>query len=143
MPIKLNISEKGKAWKIEVEPDVLSGKSIGDVVHGKEIKHELEGYEMEITGGSDIAGFPMAKNIEGIGLKKALLSKGWGMRNNQEGLRLRKTLRGNKVSEKISQLNMKVTRTGKKHLAEIFPDQNKPKEVKSEEKPAPAENESA
>lgn len=137
MPLKLNISEKGKAWKLEVEPDVLSGKSIGDKVHGKELKSELEGYEMEITGGSDFSGFPMSKTADGIGLKKVLLTKGWGMRKGKKGLRLRKTVRGKTISDKSLQINMKVVKEGKTHLDKIFPDQNKPKEAKAEK---PAEN---
>ena len=52
MPLKINISEKGKAWKVEIEGESLHGKSIGDKVHGKEIRTELDGYELEITGGN-------------------------------------------------------------------------------------------
>lgn len=90
MPLKLNISEKGKAWKLEVPEETLSGKSIGDKFDGKEINSKLEGYEFEITGGSDNAGFPLSKNVEGLGLKGVILKKGWGMHNNTEGLRLKK-----------------------------------------------------
>ena len=36
MTIKLNISEKGRAWKLEISEEVLSGKSIGDKFDGKE-----------------------------------------------------------------------------------------------------------
>lgn len=139
MPLKLNISNKEKAWKIEVEPEVLTGKSIGDKINGKIIKPELEGYEFEITGGSDISGFPMAKNVEGIGLKRLLLSKGWGMWTKpkglkkkkpraRKGLRLRKTVRGKTVSEKLTQVNMKVVKEGHKKLNDIFPEQNQPKQ---------------
>ena len=67
MVLKLNISNKGKAWKIELDVETLAGKSVGDKIQGKEIKPELEGYELEITGGSDFAGFPMYKETEGIG----------------------------------------------------------------------------
>jgi len=135
MPIKLNISEKGKAWKLEVPEEMLSGKSLGEKVEGKELKPELEGYELEITGGSDNAGFPLSKDVEGIGLKKVLLSKGWGMRDNTEGLRLRKTLRGKTISESSAQINMKVIKEGKKKLEEIFPEQNRPKEEKKPAEP--------
>ena len=135
MPLKLNISEKGKAWKIEVSEDVLSGKNIGDKLDGKEIKPELEGYELEITGGSDSAGFPLSKDVEGLGLKTALLKKGWGMKTAGEGLRLRKTLRGKIISGTTSQVNINVLKAGKKPLAEIFPEQNKAAETgKAEEK---------
>jgi small subunit ribosomal protein S6e len=153
MPLKLNISEKGKAWKLEVEPDVLAGKSIGEKFNGKIVKPELDGYELEITGGSDSSGFPMSKSIEGIGLKGVLLKQGWGMHTKpkglkkkkqklSKGLRLRKTVRGRAISEKSVQVNMKVLKEGKKPLAEIFPDQNKPKTASAPaEKPAESSEE--
>lgn len=140
MPLKLNISEKGKAWKLEVPEETLSGKSIGDKFDGKEIKPELEGYELEITGGSDSAGFPLSKDVEGLGLKGLLLKKGWGMRSAGEGLRLRKTVRGKVISATTSLININVLKAGKKPLSEVFP---APKveetpEVKEEAKPAEA-----
>jgi len=135
MPIKLNISEKGKAWKIEVPEEILSGKSIGDKFDGKEIKPELDGYELEITGGSDSAGFPLSKDVEGLGLKGLLLKKGWGMKNSGEGLRLRKTVRGKIISGTTSQVNINVLKAGKKKLEEIFPEQNKGEELKKEGAP--------
>src|SRR3972149_7253401 len=130
MPIKLNISEKGKAWKLEVSEDLLSGKSIGDKFPGSDVKPELEGYELEITGGSDNAGFPLSKDVEGLGLKGVLLKKGWGMKDSREGMRLRKTVRGKIVSGTTSQLNVKVLKSGKKVLAEVFPEQNKKEQEK-------------
>lgn len=151
MPLKLNISDKGKSWKLEVEVDILTGKSIGDVIPGKLLKPELEGYELEITGGTDFAGFPMSPDVEGIGMKGLLLTKGWGMWSKpkgdkkkqprrQNGLRLRKTVRGRTISEKSMQINMKVTKEGSKKLAEVFPDQNKapepPAQEATREKPA-------
>ena len=128
MPVKLNISEKGKAWKLEVSEDLISGKSVGDKFDGKEVKPELEGYEFEITGGSDNSGFPLAKDVEGLGLKKLLLKKGWGMRDSQPGLRLRKTVRGKIISSTTSQVNIKVLKAGNKPLSEVFPEQGKEKE---------------
>src|SRR3989344_2975591 len=119
MPFKINIGDKGKT---------LGGKS-----ECKELKHELEGYEFEITGGSDISGFPLYKDAEGIGLKKVLLKKGWGMHDNREGVRLRKTVRSKTISNKVVQINLKAIKHGKKHLAEIFSDQNKAPETKQEQ----------
>lgn len=147
MPLKLNISEKGKAWKVEVEPDALEGKSIGDVIDGKLISADLAGYELEITGGSDFAGFPMKKSVEGVALKRVLLTKGWGLHTRPKGLskkpisfikglRLRKTVRGKTISEKSVQINIKVLKAGSKKLAEIFPDQNKAPEPVVKEAPA-------
>lgn len=133
MAFKLNISDKGKAWRLEVEGESLAGKSIGEKIEGKEIKSELEGYEFEITGGSDIAGFPLSRDVEGLGLRRVLLKKGWGMRDKRKGVRIRKTVRGKTISDKTIQINMKVIKEGNKKLDEIFPEQNKAKEaVKAE-----------
>ena len=126
MPFKLNISEKGKAWKIELTDETLVGKSVGDSVSGADIKPELSGYELLITGGSDTAGFPLSQKVEGIGLKRLLLTYGWGMRENREGPRRRKTVRGKTISVSTSQINLNVTKSGSKTLAEVFPDQNQP-----------------
>lgn len=148
MPMKLNISEKEKAWKIELESEILSGKSLGDKIQGSEVSADLAGYELEITGASDKSGFPHKENIEGIGQRRVLLTKGWGMHkrprkegkkrvSTPNGLRLKKTVRGKELSEKTIQVNLKIIKTGSKALKEIFPDQNKPKEEpKKEETPA-------
>lgn len=134
MPIRFVIAdEKGKAWKLELEATSLIGKPIGDTINGKEIKSELDGYELLITGGSDSAGFPLSKDIEGIGLKKVLLKKGFGMKDNYPGIRRRKTLRGKQISETTSQINLKILKEGGKKLEEIFAEQNKPKEKKGKE----------
>jgi len=124
---KLVIGDKGKAWKIELESESLVGKSVGDKIQGKEIKAELEGYEFEITGGSDIAGFPLSKDVPGLALKALLLKKGWGMRDNYPGIRRSRTVRGRVIAQSTSQINLKVVKPGHKHLAELFPEQNQPK----------------
>ena len=140
MSFKLNLSNKGKAWKLEIESEVLVGKLIGDIVQGKEISEDLEGYEIEITGASDIAGFPHKKDVEGSGLKRVMFSsKGWGMHAKKQGLRLRKTVRGNQISEKTIQINFKVIKEGKKNLREVFPEQNKEPEKPIEAVETPVE----
>jgi len=136
MAYKLNIGVKGKAWKLELEGEALAGKSIGDTIKGAELKPELEGYEFKITGGSDFAGFPMSSEVEGIGLKGLLLTKGWGMWTSpkgekkksprmKKGLRLKKTVRGRTISDKTVQINFGIVKEGAKKLEEVFPDQNK------------------
>ena len=134
MAFKFIIGDKGKAWRMEKDAEFLVGKSIGDKIDGKDFGGDLDGYELEISGGSDISGFPLSKDADGIGLKRVLLSKGWGMKDTREGVRLRKTVRGKVISEKVVQINMKVLKHGKKKLEEIFPDQNKKEETKAEEK---------
>lgn len=142
MVFKINISSKdGKTYKLELESEELMEKQLNDKVEGKDISSDLNGYEFEITGTSDKAGFPASKVVEGIGLKRVLLTYGMGMhkrpkkegkkkRSNPKpkGLRLRKTMRGKVISGDIVQINMKVLKQGSKPLNDIFPDQNKPKE---------------
>lgn len=142
---KLNISNKEKSWKLETDTEALVGRKIGEKIKGSEISAELSDYELEITGTSDKAGFPGFKEIESSGLKRVLLTYGFGMHKKPKGLkkkkpnkkpkglRLKKTLRGNTISRDVVQINMKVLKHGKKKLEEIFPEQNKPKE-KSQEK---------
>ena len=146
--LKINISEKtGKTYKLESETEELFGKELHNTVSGKDISSDLEGYEFEITGASDNAGFPSHEGASGIGLKKLLLTYGKGMHKRPrregkkklsnpkpDGLRMRKTVRGKVLSPDIVQINLKVLKEGKKALSEIFPDQNKPKEEKTEEK---------
>ena len=130
--MKINISDKGITYRVEMEAPSLMGKSLGDKIDGRDIKQELEHYELEIVGGSDSSGFPMYLPLEGLGLKKMLFSKGWGMHDKRKGVRLRKTIRGKTISEKTAQLNLKVIKSGKISLTQVFPDQNKPKESKEQ-----------
>ncbi len=148
MPLKINIADKGKTWKLELESELFIGKKMGESIKGKEISEKLDGYEFEIRGASDISGFPHKKDAEGPQLRKVLLSKGWGMHKRPRrggkkkvytpyGLRLKKSVRGNVLSEKTVQINLTALKHGHKHLAEIFPEQNKPKEKKKDEATAP------
>lgn len=140
---KINIgSKEGKTYKLESEAPELAGKSLHDKIEGKEISSNLDGYEFEIAGASDNAGFTSMENVEGIGLKKVLLTYGKGMHKKPKGdkkknkkpkgLRLRKTVRGKVISSAVVQINLKLLKEGTKKLAEIFPEQNKPKEEKKE-----------
>ena len=135
MPFKINISETGKTYKTEATNEGIIGKKIGDKIEGKEIKNELDGYELEITGTSDIAGFPGMKKLEGQGLKRVLLTRGFGMRQTKpRGLRLKKSMRGNTISKDTVQINTNVIKQGSKKLEEIFPEQIKAREEKAEKK---------
>lgn len=148
MVYKINIGFEGKSWKIEAPEETLSGKALGDKIDGKDVKPELEGYQLEIAGASDKAGFPLYDDVEGIALQRVLFTKGWGMKDSRPGIRIKKTVRGKTLSDTTVQVNLKVIKTGKTKLAEIFPEQNKapepPKEEakaeapKAEEKPAEA-----
>jgi len=138
---KINISEKtGKTYHLEAEAKELIEKKLHDKVGGEDISQDLNGYEFEITGASDKSGFTAMENVEGVNLKKVLLTYGKAMKkkprkegkkklskNRPKGLRLRKTVRGKIISEAISQINLKVLKEGKKKLSEIFPEQGQGK----------------
>ncbi len=134
MPFKINIGTKeGKTYKLEVESEELVGKSLGETISGKDISKDFEGYEFEIRGTSDKSGFTSMEGVEGIGLKKVLLTYGKGMHKRPKregkkkrsnytpsGLRLRKTVRGKVISPAITQINLKLIKEGPKKLSEIF-----------------------
>ena len=136
MPFKLDIGNKdGRTYHVETSSQAFLGKKIGDKIKGSEIKEfkDLEDYEFVITGASDNCGFPALKNVEGIGRKRVLLTRGVGMRQKKpKGLRVRKTVHGNTIDESIVQINLKVVKEGKKPLSEIFrKEEAKEKEEKS------------
>ena len=78
---KINIAEKtGKTYKLEVEAPAIMEKVLHDKIQGNDVSPDLEGYEFEITGASDKSGFTAMKDVEGIGLKKVLLTYGKAMK---------------------------------------------------------------
>ena len=139
MAFKINVSMKGRTFKAEVESEELLRNKIGDKISGSEISPKLAGYELEITGTSDSSGFPGFKGQKGSRLRKVLLKKGEkGIRDRRKGIRLKKSIRGEEISDKTSQINLKVLKEGTKKFDEICPPKpakEKPgKEVKAEAK---------
>ena len=129
---KLCISDPAtrKTYQKEVKDNMarpFMGLNIGEAVKGDAF--ELHGYEFQLTGGSDYCGFPMRKGILGA-RKKLVIYGGVGFRGDAKGIKKRKTVCGHKIHERISQINLKVTKEGAKKLAEVFP----AKEAKAEEK---------
>lgn len=122
MNFKIVVSDpkERKAYQKEVDQKAsgLIGRKIGEVVPGDLLG--LNGYKLEITGGSDKQGFPMRKDVEGTARKKILLSGPPGFHPERKGQRKRKSVRGNTISSEIVQVNMKVVEYGKKSLAELF-----------------------
>ncbi|MBI2145589.1 30S ribosomal protein S6e [Candidatus Woesearchaeota archaeon] len=86
------------------------GLKIGDAVKGETI--DLQGYEFEITGGSDFCGFPMRKDVLGVGRKRILAYSGVGVRKGEKGMLQRKTVCGNTIHNKIIQVNLKAVKVG-------------------------------
>lgn len=114
MAFKINVSHKGKAYRVETENEFLVGKKIGDKVDGSKVDDNLKGYELEITGISDLSGIPGFKGLEGTQYHRRLLTLGPGMKDRRKGMRLRKTNRGEEISLKIHQINMIVVSGGEK-----------------------------
>jgi ribosomal protein S6E (S10) len=123
MAFKINVGHKGKTWKVETDNEALIRMKIGDKINGDLISAELDGYQLEIAGTSDMSGFPGIKGQIGPQLRKLLLTReDKGMRPTRpRGLRLKKTVRGEEISEKTSQINLKVLKEGKKKFDEICP----------------------
>ncbi len=131
--VKVVIGYKGKSYQKSIE-NVLIGRKIGEKISGDIIG--LKGYELEITGGSDNAGFPMKSVIPGMGRKRILLTKGSvGLKKvKRKGARIRKTVRGNTINNDIAQINLKVLKVGKDELEKIFKSEKPSKEQEKSEK---------
>ncbi len=132
MVFKINVSDKGKTLKVESDNEGLIRMKIGDKLNGDLISADLDGYTLEITGTSDMAGFPGIKGEVGAPLRRLLLTKNdKGMNQTRPGgLRLKKSVRGEEISEKTVQINTKVLKEGSKKFVDLLP--------KKEEAPAAA-----
>jgi len=112
-------TQEGQTHQIELDdPAQLVGKKIGETFEGGIIG--LDGYELEITGGSDADGFPMRESIEGTARRRILIEEGQGIDENRDGVRRRKSVRGRQVSEQIQQLNTRVAEQGSKSVEELL-----------------------
>ncbi|HDS46052.1 MAG TPA: 30S ribosomal protein S6e [Methanomicrobia archaeon] len=122
MQIVISDSKTGKAYKLEgkdAEANALFiGKRIGDLVDADIIG--LGGYVLEITGGSDMQGMPMRKDVAGSARKRILITSPPGYNPKEQGKRRRKSVRGTEISTEISQVNVVVKEYGRKSLADIF-----------------------
>jgi small subunit ribosomal protein S6e len=123
---KINISAAGKVAPDEfrgqskviiLEPAKfapLVGKLIGETFNGGIIG--LPGYELKITGGSDAGGIPMRRDVHGPIKRRALLSRGPCYHPKHPGEKRRKMVRGNEITDNISQVNTVVVKFGKEKL---------------------------
>ena len=124
---KLNIAnpKEGKCYKTEVKDEhaaPLMGVNIGEKVDGSKLG--FEGFEFEITGGTDYCGFPMRKGILGV-RKKLTIHQSVGFKGKirgkkLHGMRKRNTICGHKINDKISAVNLKVSKEGSKKIADVL-----------------------
>ncbi len=115
-------TQDGETFQAEEEnPEQILGTKIGETFSGNIIG--LDGYELEVTGGSDKDGFPMRKSVEGTERERMLLQDGSGIQETDDGVKRRKSVRGNTVSNQIQQLNTKVVESGEKTVEELLNDE--------------------
>ncbi len=142
LKVVINDPKEGKSYQKIAPEGVLTGKKIGDTVSGSFIG--LTGYELQITGGSNIAGTPMYKLLSGSAKRKVLLGRGFGARI-RKGKRLRKTLMGNTFIQSSTQINMKVIKHGTKSIVELLgiqpKEEQKPTVAKEQKKETPTPEE--
>jgi len=141
MELKVVISdpETGKAYQQELKDDRairFKGKKLGDEISGSVLG--LEGYTLEITGGSDRCGFPIKPGVHGTARPKILMTGGIGYHPKRR-VRIKKRVRGESIDEGIVQVNTKVIKKGRKGLEELIGaagEEGEAAEAKPEEKPA-------
>jgi small subunit ribosomal protein S6e len=122
MKIVISDTKTGKSYGVDLAKDKdgsLIGKKIGDKLEGGAVG--ADGYELQITGGSDLAGFPMRADVSGPRRVGVTISSGTGIRKQKKGMRAKRNVRGNIISDQIVQINAKVLTAGSRPLEEIFP----------------------
>jgi small subunit ribosomal protein S6e len=117
---KLVISDKetGKTVQIPVKDakaNALIGRKVNETISGDLIG--LPGYELKITGGSDRDGFPIRPDVHGPGRKPVFISQPPGTRDKE--VRRRKYVRGDTISQDIVQINLVITKKGKRPIEEF------------------------
>ena len=136
---KLTIADPktGKTYQADVKEQAAQGfigMNIGESVKGDAFN--MQGYEFQITGGSDYCGFPMRRGILGVRKKITLLGGvGFKARKTEKGIKRRKIVCGHKLNENIIQINLKVTKEGGRKLADMLG--RKEEGEKAEAKEAP------
>jgi small subunit ribosomal protein S6e len=113
--------DSGVAYQREVDGQDANrflGKSIGEDVDGGAVG--LDGYSVEITGGSDNAGRPMRGDVAGPDLKDVLLEGGTGYNPERDGERRRISVRGKEVSEEVAQLNVRISEYGDESVESLY-----------------------
>lgn len=109
--------ETGQTYRFEVDDADLSGRTLGESIDGSLVG--LDGYELELTGGSDAAGRPMRADVEGRQPTEILSTGGVGYHPDRDGERRRVTVRGNEIGPETTQLNAKIISHGSESLEDL------------------------
>ena len=101
--------ETGETFQKEIagqDANRFLGRDIGDEIGGDAVG--LDGFTVEITGGSDEPGRPMRGDVAGTRLKEMLLEGGVGFKPSRDGERKRITVRGREIADDVAQINVSV-----------------------------------
>jgi small subunit ribosomal protein S6e len=115
--------ETGTSKSVELEEARASpfiGRRVSETLDGSVV--DLPAHTVQIRGGSDKDGVPMRGNVHGGVRRRVVLSGGAGFSPKKRGERRRKTVRGNVITDEISQINMKIVERPAKP-AETKPEQ--------------------
>ena len=116
--------ESGHTYQVEVDGQDANrfiGLELGDDVDGGAVG--LDGYTLELTGGSDTAGRPMRSDVRGVGTKSIMSDGGVGFEPTTDGERKRITIRGREVSDDTRQINAKIVDRGSEDVDELLGDE--------------------
>jgi small subunit ribosomal protein S6e len=120
MPVRVVVShpDTGNSYQVEADVNAFVGKEIGEEVDGNPVG--LDGYTLEITGGSDNTGRPMRGDVDGQGISEILVSGGTGYNPDREGERRRASVRGGEVGDATVQLNTRVVEEGEGEVGKLL-----------------------
>ncbi len=113
--------DDGTTHQFEIEggdANRFMGREIGEEIDGGAVG--LDGYTLEITGGSDNAGRPMREDVPGEDLKSVLLTGGVGYNPTRDGERKRVSVRGRQISDATRQINARIAERGETSVAELL-----------------------
>ncbi|MFC6769051.1 30S ribosomal protein S6e [Natrinema soli] len=114
--------ESGSSYQLEAEEQDANrfmGKSIGEEVDGGSVG--LDGYTLEITGGSDEAGRPLNGEVSGPNLTQVLMKgRQTGYRPKRDGERRRITVRGREISDAVAQVNASIAERGSTDVDDLL-----------------------
>jgi small subunit ribosomal protein S6e len=112
--------DSGTTYQTEVsgqDANRFLGRDLGDEVDGGAVG--LDGFTLELTGGSDAAGRPMRADVSGPNLTEILSTGGVGHKPTRDGERKRITVRGRQISDETVQINATVV-SGSGDVAAAF-----------------------
>ena len=114
--------DTGEAHGVEVDGQDANrflGRELGDEVDGTAVG--LDGYTLEITGGSDAAGRPLRADVSGPNLRDVLVAeRSTGYKPDRGGERRRVTVRGREIGEEVVQINVQIAGRGDRSIEELL-----------------------